>query len=69
MITFQLTWVIKLIYEGKLELELKSVESITEINFAQTLNYLSLAKFKLRLLINFDVVKLNYGIKRILNTK
>ncbi|MBN7816098.1 GxxExxY protein [Algoriphagus pacificus] len=60
---------IDILVEKALVLELKSVESISEIHFAQTLNYLRLGKFKLGLLINFNVPKLKYGIKRIINTK
>ncbi len=60
---------IDILVEKRLVLELKSVESISEIHFAQTLNYLKLGKFKLGLLINFNVPKLKYGIKRIINTK
>lgn len=60
---------IDILVEKILVLELKSVESINEIHFAQTLNYLRLGKFKLGLLINFNVRKLKYGIKRIINTK
>jgi len=60
---------IDILVENRLVLELKSVASISEIHFAQTLNYLKLGKFKLGLLINFNVPKLKYGIKRIINTK
>jgi len=60
---------IDILVENRLVLELKSVASISEIHFAQTLNYLKLGKFKLGLLINFNVPKLKHGIKRIINTK
>jgi len=48
-------------------LELKSVENLTDIHLAQTLNYLKLGGFKLGLLINFNEVRLKYGIKRVVN--
>ena len=58
---------IDLLVENKLVLELKSVESLTDIHAAQILNYLKLGKFKLGLLINFNEVRLKYGIKRVVN--
>jgi len=60
---------IDILVERRLVLELKAVERTTEIHFAQTLNYLKLGKFKLGLLINFNVPKLKLGIKRVINTK
>jgi len=56
-----------LLVENKLVLELKSVENLTDIHLAQTLNYLKLGGFKLGLLINFNEVRLKYGIKRVVN--
>ena len=53
--------------ESKLVVEIKSVESLTDIHFAQTLTYLKLGQFKLGLLINFNVLLLKKGIKRIIN--
>jgi GxxExxY protein len=58
---------IDLLVENKLVLELKAVEFLTDIHLAQTLNYLKLGGFKLGLLINFNEVKLKYGIKRVVN--
>lgn len=56
-----------LIVENLLVLEIKSVESINNIHLAQTLTYLKLGKFKLGLLINFNVLRLKDGIKRVVN--
>jgi GxxExxY protein len=56
-----------LLVENKLVLELKSVENLTDIHLAQTLNYLKLGGCKLGLLINFNEVRLKYGIKRVVN--
>ena len=58
---------IDLLVENKLVLELKSVEYLNDIHLAQTLTYLKLGNFKLGLLINFNVVKLKDGIKRVVN--
>src|SRR5690554_3761601 len=58
---------IDLLVENKLVLELKSVEALNDVHFAQTLTYLKLGKFKLGLLINFNVDLLKHGIKRVVN--
>ncbi len=60
---------IDILVESRLVLELKAVERTTDIHFAQTLNYLKLGKFKLGLLINFNVPRLKLGIRRVINTK
>ena len=51
----------------KLILEIKSVESLTEIHIAQLLTYLRLSNSKLGLLLNFNVLHLKDGIKRVVN--
>ncbi len=56
------------IIENKLLIELKSIESLADINYKQVQTYLKLANLKLGLLINFNVVYLKDGIKRIINT-
>lgn len=56
-----------LVVEGKLLIEVKSVEALHDLHVAQTLTYLKLGKFHLGLLINFNVLKLKDGIKRIIN--
>ena len=53
--------------ERKLVIEIKSVESLNDLHLAQTLTYLKLGHFKLGLLINFNVVILKKGIKRVIN--
>lgn len=58
---------IDLLVENKLVIELKSVEELNEVHFAQTLTYLKLGEFKLGLLINFNVDLLKHGIKRVVN--
>jgi len=58
---------IDLVAENKLVIEIKSVEALNDIHLAQTLTYLKLGNYKLGLLINFNVVKLKDGIKRIIN--
>jgi GxxExxY protein len=45
--------------------ELKSVEEISRVHIAQVLSYLKLSKKKLGLIINFNVLHLKDGIKRL----
>ena len=58
---------IDLLIENKLIVEIKAVESLNDVHLAQTLTYLKLGQFKLGLLINFNVLLLKNGIKRIIN--
>ena len=58
---------IDLLVEKKVVIEIKSVEALNDIHTAQTLTYLKLGNYKLGLLINFNVVLLKEGIKRIIN--
>jgi len=48
-------------------IELKSVDALVAIHHAQLISYLKLSKKKLGLLINFNVVHLRDGIKRVVN--
>jgi len=56
-----------IIIENKLILEIKSVDALNEIHFAQLLTYLKLTNCKLGLLINFNVALIKNGIRRIVN--
>src|SRR5690606_36260438 len=58
---------IDLLVEGKLVVELKSVEKLTDVHLAQTLTYMKLGDFKLGLLINFNVSLLKNGIRRVID--
>ena len=58
---------IDIIVENKLILEIKSVEALNDIHFAQLLTYLKLTDCKLGLLINFNVVLIKNGIRRVVN--
>jgi GxxExxY protein len=58
---------IDLVVDGKLIIEVKSVEALNNVHLAQTLTYLRLGNYKLGLLINFNVAKLNEGIRRVVN--
>jgi len=56
-----------IIVENKLILEIKSVDALNDIHFAQLLTYLKLTNCKLGLLINFNVLLIRNGIKRVVN--
>ena len=56
-----------LVFEGKIILELKTVEQLLPIHEAQLLTYLKLSGLTLGLLINSNVPVLKNGIKRIAN--
>ncbi|MFH0991392.1 MAG: GxxExxY protein [bacterium] len=53
--------------EKKLIIELKAVETLSNIHMAQVLTYLKLSGCKLGLLINFNKVHLKNGIKRVVH--
>ena len=53
-----------IVVEGKIVLELKSVEQTTPLHEAQLLTYLRLSGKKVGLLMNFNTVLMKDGIKR-----
>ena len=58
---------IDLLVERELVLEIKSVEALAPIHFAQLLSYLRLSNRRLGILMNFNSVLLRDGIKRVAN--
>jgi GxxExxY protein len=58
---------IDLLVEKALIIEIKSVEKLTALHYAQTLTYLRLSGLKLGLLINFNSTDMNKSIKRVIN--
>lgn len=58
---------IDLIVENKVIVEIKSVESLNPIHSVQLLTYLKLSNCQLGLLLNFNVLQLKDGIKRVVN--
>ncbi|GAB3916953.1 GxxExxY protein [Larkinella terrae] len=56
-----------LLVEGRIVVETKTVEALTDVHFAQLLTYLKLGQFRLGLLINFHVTLLKEGVSRVLN--
>ncbi len=57
---------IDLLVEGSIVIEIKSVDALAEIHMAQILTYLKLSKCNLGLLVNFNVLHLKDGIKRVI---
>jgi GxxExxY protein len=58
---------IDLLIDKKVIVEVKSVETLAPVHFAQTLTYLKLSEKKLGLLINFNSKVLKGNIHRIVN--
>ena len=56
-----------LIIDGKVIVEIKSVEAIAPVHRKQLLTYLHLADKRLGLLINFDTELIKDGISRVVN--
>ncbi|MEQ8363052.1 MAG: GxxExxY protein [Cyclobacteriaceae bacterium] len=56
-----------LLVDGKIIIEVKSVDALADIHLAQVLTYLKLTGNRFGLLINFNVLRLKDGIKRVVN--
>jgi len=53
--------------EKQVVIEIKVVEVISDVHVAQVLTYLKLSGSKIGLIINFQVLKLTNGIKRLIS--
>ena len=58
---------VDLLIENKLIIEVKSLENLAPVHYAQVLTYLKLSGLKLGLLINFNTKLLKDGVHRIVN--
>lgn len=56
-----------LLIENKLAVEIKSVSQLNDLHMAQVLTYLRVGGYKLGLLLNFNVVKMKDGCRRLIN--
>jgi len=56
-----------MVIDGRVIVELKTVERLLPVHHAQLLSYLRLTGMKLGLLINFNVTQLRTGVRRIVN--
>ena len=57
---------IDLLVEDCVVVEIKSIEALGDIHMAQILTYLKLSNCRLGLLVNFNVLHLKDGIKRVI---
>ena len=55
---------VDILVDNKLVIEIKSVESLTDVHTAQVITYLKFSGNRLGLLMNFNVKLLKDGIKR-----
>lgn len=56
-----------ILVEDKLIVEVKAVEALNDIHLAQVLTYLKLTGVKLGLLMNFNVLRIKDGVRRVVN--
>jgi GxxExxY protein len=66
-ICVELGYRIDLLVNGAVVVEIKAVSKLMPIHEAQLLSYLKLSNHKVGLLINFNVVHLKDGIRRLVN--
>lgn len=66
-IRLELGYRLDLLINNKVIVELKAVESLSDIHTAQVITYLKLSGCRLGLLINFNVPLLRDGIRRLVN--
>ncbi len=66
-IQIDLGYRLDLLVDREIIVEIKAVEKLTPIHEAQLLSYLKLSERKLGLLINFNVLRLKDGVKRLVN--
>jgi len=59
---------IDLLVEDSVIVEIKALEQLLPIHYAQLLSYLRLAHLTVGLLINFNVTTLNRGVRRVVNS-
>jgi GxxExxY protein len=59
---------IDLLVENELVLEIKTVDSIVNVHLAQVLTYMKVGGYQLGLILNFRVLKLKHGIRRLIYT-
>ena len=64
-VTIELGYRLDLLVENKVIVELKAVDKVSPVHQAQLLSYMKLSGKRLGLLINFNVMHLRDGIKRV----
>jgi GxxExxY protein len=58
---------VDVLVENKVVVEIKSVDCLTDVHLAQVLTYLKIGDRRVGLLMNFNVSKMLFGIKRVVN--
>jgi len=66
-VKLEIGYSLDLLVEVKVVVELKEIETLNDIHTAQVITYLKLSGCKLGLLMNFNVLRLIDGLKRIAN--
>ena len=66
-INMEVGYRIDILVNDKVIIEVKAIDGLAPVHFAQTLTYLKLSNLKLALLVNFNVKTLKEGIHRIVN--
>jgi len=66
-VNLEIGYKLDLLVENLVIIEIKSVEVLAPVHFAQLLTYLKLSDLKLGLLINFNTKLLKEGIHRVVN--
>jgi len=66
-VRLELGFRVDLIVDGKVIVEIKSVEVLAPVHKKQLLTYLRLTDLRLGLLINFNVELIKHGIQRVIN--
>lgn len=57
---------IDLLVDERIVIEVKSIDALADIHMAQILTYMRLSECRLGLLVNFNVVHLKDGIRRVI---
>ncbi|RYG27018.1 GxxExxY protein [bacterium] len=66
-VKLELGFRIDLLVEGRVIVEVKSVEALADVHFKQVLTYLKLSDLRLGILVNFNVPRLKDNVRRIIN--
>lgn len=61
-------YVLDMLVENRVIVEVKRVETITDVHIAQILTYLRLTGIAVGLILNFNVASLRDGIRRVVHT-
>lgn len=64
-VTIEAGYRLDMLVEGRVVVEVKAVEKLTPLHGAQVLTYLKVGAYPLGYLLNFNVVHLRQGIKRV----